>query len=111
VSTEGLKLLSVAEIGATKAYSIGRRGTYKDYVDLYFIIKDGAASLQSLVAMAETKFRNEFNARLFLEQLLFMEDIEDYKIDFLGKRVPPEEILEFFRGEIRMFSLYPDDGF
>jgi len=34
VSFDGLSMLSVREIGATKAYTIGRRGTYKDYVDL-----------------------------------------------------------------------------
>src|ERR1700733_12862036 len=33
-----VRMLSVKEIGATKAYTIGRRGTYKDYVDLYFIV-------------------------------------------------------------------------
>ena len=32
---EHVPLLSVREIAATKAYTIGRRGAYKDYIDLY----------------------------------------------------------------------------
>jgi hypothetical protein len=31
-SENGLALLSIPEIAATKAYTIGRRGSYKDYV-------------------------------------------------------------------------------
>lgn len=35
-----IPLLSVEEIAATKAYAIGRRGNYRDYFDLYTIIKN-----------------------------------------------------------------------
>jgi hypothetical protein len=93
-------MLSVREIGSTKAYSIGRRGTYKDYVDLYFILSGGYATLAEIIHMAEKKFGAEFNSRLFTEQLLFMDDIEDYKIDFLDAHVLPAEIRELFKREI-----------
>jgi hypothetical protein len=84
-----VQALSVSEIGATKAYTIGRRGTYKDYVDLYFILKDKHATLEELVHLADEKYGTGFNSRLFLEQLLFMDDLGDYKIDFLLKPVTP----------------------
>jgi hypothetical protein len=35
---EQVPLLSVRQIAATKAYTIGRRGAYKDYIELYFIL-------------------------------------------------------------------------
>ena len=41
VSIGNLNLLSIPEIAPTKAYSIGRCGTYKDSVDLYFVLKGG----------------------------------------------------------------------
>jgi hypothetical protein len=91
-----VQALSVAEIGATKAYTIGRRGTYKDYVDLYFILKDKHSTLEDLVRLANEKYGSEFNSRLFLEQLLFMDDLGDYKIDFLLEPVTSPEILELF---------------
>ena len=34
IDYNGIKLLGAKEIAATKAYTIGRRGTIKDYVDL-----------------------------------------------------------------------------
>jgi hypothetical protein len=105
VSLDGLRMLSVKEIGATKAYTIGRRGTYKDYVDLYFIVAERHASLEEIIAMAEQKFRHEFNSRLFTEQLLFMDDVLDYQIDFLKLSVTPEAITAFFRDKIRELPL------
>lgn len=105
VPSAGINLLSVTEIAATKAYSIGRRGTYKDYVDLYFIVKDSHASLEEIIQMAEQKFGQAFNSRLFTEQLLFMEDINDYAIDFLVPPVMPANVLEVFRAEIRQLKL------
>jgi hypothetical protein len=52
-------------------------------VDLYFIVAEQHASLEEIIAIAERKFRHEFNSRLFTEQLLFMDDVRDYDIDFL----------------------------
>jgi hypothetical protein len=105
VAAEGVRMLSVKEIGATKAYTIGRRGTYKDYVDLYFIIAENHASLEEIIGIADRKFGNEFNSRLFTEQLLFMDDVQDYTIDFLKVPVAPEGITAFFRDKIRELPL------
>jgi hypothetical protein len=105
VRADGIKMLSIKEIGATKAYTIGRRGTYKDYVDLYFILSGAHATLDEIIQMADRKFTREFNSRLFAEQLLFMDDIRDYAIKFLGSPVKPEQIRDFFIGELRRFSL------
>jgi len=74
---EGLPLLSVREIAATKAYTIGRRGSYKDYVDLYFVLAEGHTTLPEIIANAEKKFGEGFNARLFLEQLVYLGDVQD----------------------------------
>ena len=101
VSVGGLRMLSIREIGATKAYTIGRRGTFKDYVDLYFIIAERHASLEEIIAMAERKFGPDFNSRLFTEQLLFMDDVHDHDIDFLRLPVSPEGITAFFREKIK----------
>lgn len=105
VPVSGIAMLSVPEIGATKAYTIGRRGTFKDYVDLYWIIKEGHASLAEIVCLAEAKFDGDFNSRLFAEQLVFMEDLRDYEIDFLTKPVTAKSILSFFRAEVRRLPL------
>jgi hypothetical protein len=105
VRADGIKMLTAKEIGATKAYTIGRRGTYKDYVDLYFILDGRHASLEEIIAMAERKYGREFNSRLFAEQLLFMDDVNDYAIDFLRLPVEPAAIRASFEEQVRRLSL------
>ena len=94
-------LLSVREIAATKAYTIGRRGSYKDYVDLYFIVSEHHAALSEIIERAEKAFGGDFNSRLFLEQLVFLDDIEDTEIQFLKQPVTPTELVTFFEQNIR----------
>lgn len=61
-------------IGAMKAFAMGQRNKWKDYVDLYFIFQHH--SLQNIVNKAEELFGiGEFNSRLFREQLAYHKDI------------------------------------
>ena len=105
VVLDGIPTLSVKEIAATKAYAIGRRGTFKDYIDLYFIISENYASLKETVDLADKKFAHEFNSRLFLEQLIFMDDISEIEIKFLKDTVSQKTILDFFTEQIKVFPL------
>jgi hypothetical protein len=101
VEEDGLSLLSIQEIAATKAYTIGRRGFYKDYVDLYFVLKGQYASLEEILAIAEKKYGADFNGRLFLEQLVYLDDIHDTEILFLQEPITKDQLAEFFIQEIR----------
>ena len=58
IDYNGIKLMNAKEIAATKAYTVGRRGTIKDYVDLYFIISEKISSLEEIMEMAKIKFGN-----------------------------------------------------
>ncbi|MEW6408172.1 MAG: nucleotidyl transferase AbiEii/AbiGii toxin family protein [Patescibacteria group bacterium] len=70
-------------LAAMKAYTLGRRAKWKDYVDLYFIFKK-YHSINRIIKKAKQIFAGEFNERIFREQLEYFEDI-DYgaKIEFL----------------------------
>jgi len=98
---ENIPLLSVRDITVTKAYTIGRRGSYKDYVDLYFIIAEQHTTLADIVQGAEQKYGADFNSRLFLEQLVYMDDIEDTEIKFLKPSILPGDVRSFFEACIR----------
>src|SRR3989339_1094751 len=82
INYEGLKLLAVTEIAASKAYTIGRRGSFKDYIDLYYVILEEHSDLNEIIAVADKKYGEEFNSRLFLEQLVYFDDIKDDGIIF-----------------------------
>ncbi|MBI3630963.1 MAG: nucleotidyl transferase AbiEii/AbiGii toxin family protein [Candidatus Sungbacteria bacterium] len=102
---EGMRLLSVRELAVTKAYTIGRRGTYKDYVDLYAILAGRHTSLEAIIDLAKQKYLDEFNARLFLEQMIYLDDIEDTDIFFLGMSISKDDIQAFFESCVRDFKL------
>ena len=101
----GIKLLSVPEIATTKAYTVGRRITFKDYVDLYFILKEKLVSLQKIISICKKKYKDEFNERLFLEQLVCLKEVEEVPIEFLKKPVTKEEMAKFFEKEIKKIKL------
>lgn len=101
----GIKLLSIKEIAVSKAYTIGRRGFYKDYVDLYFILSRGYTTLGEIITLAEKKYKDAFHARLFLEQLVYLKDAEDYSIHFLKKQVSKSKVQKFFESEIKKMKL------
>lgn len=105
VEYEGIRLLSVEEIGATKSYVVGRRGDFKDYVDLYYILSEGHSSLDEIIDLAEKKYQNEFNSRLFLEQLVYLEDIEEAQLIFLKKAVTKKELDNFFNKAVKGIRL------
>jgi len=70
-----------------KAYALGRRATLNDYVDLYFVLKEKAGSLEQIIASGERKYGREFDPRLFLEQLIYLKDVEKIEIRFLKERL------------------------
>lgn len=80
---EDIKIPDLAALAAMKAYALGRRAKWKDYIDLLFILKKHG-SIKDITSKGEEIFGKEFNERLFREQLSYFDDI-DYSetIEFL----------------------------
>jgi hypothetical protein len=76
-------LPEIEVLAALKAYALGRRSKWKDYVDLYFIINNGL-NLNKIIKKAKDIFKENFNEKIFRTQLVYFKDI-DYseKIDYL----------------------------
>jgi len=102
---QGIKILPAPEIAAMRAYALGQRATFKDYVDLYFVLKEKVANLKEIISLCEKKYREEFDARLFLEQLVYSEDIEEIEIQFLKEKVDRLKIENFFKKEIKKIKI------
>lgn len=105
INYQGIKILSALEIAAMKAYALGQRANLKDYVDLYFLLREKVSSLEKIISFCERKYGEEFNKRLFLEQLIYSKDIEEIKIQFLKEKVDKLEIEKFFEKEIKKVKL------
>jgi hypothetical protein len=79
-----IKMPSLLTLAAMKAYALGRRVKWKDYVDLYFIINK-YHSIEKIVKRSKSIFKGEFNERIFREQLAYFEDI-DYQEKIIFKK-------------------------
>lgn len=99
---EGIKLPNLLTLAAMKAYALGRRAKWKDYVDLYFIIKK-YHSIEKINQAAKKIFGNEFNEKIFRMQITYFKDISyQEKITFhKGFETSDEKI----KKELMEFSL------
>jgi len=103
---ENIDLLSPKEILATKAYTIGRRGSFKDYVDLYIGLQEKVSTLQEVINLSSKKYAEGFNDRLFLEQLLYLDDVVEDAVNMIQRETPTKEMfLAFFSAEIAALHL------
>lgn len=69
-----IKFPDLLTLSAMKAFALGYRSKWKDYVDLYFILKD-YYSIGEISKRGEEIFGNEFNGRIFREALAYFDDV------------------------------------
>jgi hypothetical protein len=72
---EGLKMPDLLHLAAMKAYALGRRAKWKDYIDLYFILKN-YHSLDEICDVTQRIFGNLFSPKLLRQQLCYYKDID-----------------------------------
>ena len=95
-----IKIPDLLTLAAMKAFALGMRAKWKDYVDLYFIMKNGY-SVEQITAKGRKIFGNEFNEKIFRSQLAYFKDI-DYKEEIeylegfaLNNEKIKQELMEF----------------
>lgn len=83
-------------LAAMKAFALGGRGKWKDYVDLYFILKHHYPA-KEIVKKANELFAGVFNPGLFLKQICYFKDIRyDEPVQFMpGFEISNEEVKAF----------------
>jgi len=91
-----IKVPDLLTLAAMKAFALGRRAKYKDYVDLYFIIKYHYP-VQEISVKAKLIFKEFFIEKQFIAQLGYFKGINySEEITFLIPNPPTEtEVQEF----------------
>lgn len=102
---QNVQIATIREIAAMKAFSLGRRLSYKDYVDWYFLLKERHITIDAAISLAQKKYGNEFNDRLFVSQLLSIDDVKEQKIDFLRDEANLAIIKKFLKKTVKEFAL------
>ena len=91
----GLSMPSLLSLAAMKAYALGGRAKWKDYVDLYFIMKDHY-SIKEIIKKADELFGSSFNGRFFRQQLSYFDDINyTEKVEYVSEPLEDEIIKAF----------------
>jgi len=86
---------ALLDLAAMKAFTLVGRAKWKDYVDMYYILKDHY-DVQHISSRAREIFGQVFNEKLFREQVCYFDDI-DYseKVEYLGNAPGDEAIKQF----------------
>jgi len=91
-----ITLPDLIDLAALKAYALGRRAKWKDYVDLYFILKN-SITIKQISEKANEIFKELFSIKIFKQQLCYFKDI-DYSEEVIymnNHYISNEEIKEF----------------
>jgi len=93
---KAITIPDLLDLAAMKAFALGRRSKWKDYVDLYFIIKDHYA-VNIISNRAVQIFGEMFSEKLFRGQLSYFTGISfEEQVEFMpGFDVPENLIKEF----------------
>ena len=94
-TSENFSIPSLLSLAAMKAFALGRRAKWKDYVDMYFILKYHF-SIEEISLESIKIFDNQFAEKLFRQQLAFHKDIDfSETVEFINNPVSESEIMEF----------------
>ena len=88
-----IHLPDLLTLAAMKAFALGKRAKWKDYVDLYFLIK--TLDLANILKTSISIFGTEFNEKLFRVQLGYFKDI-DYseQVEYMPTFDTSEDIIK-----------------
>lgn len=103
ISISSIPFSSIEDIAADKAHTVGRRAIWRDYVDIFYLLKNNYIDIQTIIDLAKKKFKGEFVVTQFLEQLRYFEDVNIVPIDFTKKKYSPLEIKSFLEQSVETY--------
>ena len=99
-----LFLFDYRDITLDKAHTIGRRATWRDYFDLFYILKNKMYSIDEIKINAKKKFGVEFSFEHFLSQLTYYDDLTEFNLKFVDRIYSQEDIKNYLTQEVENFT-------
>lgn len=103
IKTSSIQLATIEDIATDKAHTIGHRGAWRDYVDVFILLKNKRIQLKQLIKLAQQKFGSEFAPHLFLQQLTYYKDLPNYAIEFITDSYSDDEIKKFLVETVKTY--------
>jgi len=102
---KALKFPDLLTLAAMKAFALGRRAKWKDYVDLYFILKFHF-TLKEVSQKANEIFKDEFIEKQFIAQLGYFSGINyAEEVTYLIPNPPTEQEIQSFLIDVSVSGL------
>ncbi|NCN22127.1 nucleotidyl transferase AbiEii/AbiGii toxin family protein [Candidatus Falkowbacteria bacterium] len=96
----GVYLADPKDIAAMKLAAIMDRGTKKDFIDLFFLNKNGV-SIEQAFGHYDKKYKSlANNIYSLVKSLSYFEDAEKLEMPEMIEKINWEEVKEFFRKEV-----------
>lgn len=102
ITSEYLNIYSIKDIAAMKLRAIQNRATTKDYVDLYYMIKD--IWLSRVLESFMDKFWPVVTESYLLKSLIYFDDILDEQIVLKDKKLNFEKVKQEIKNEVLAYS-------
>lgn len=103
-----IKIASLEDIALMKIAAIIGRGNKKDFIDLYFILKEGGISLAELLRISQKKFSHVRDVAIqALQALVYFADAETESCHGslrLTKQIEWQKIKSFFVSEVTKYG-------
>lgn len=94
------------DIAAMKIAALSDRGTKRDFVDLYVMVKDGGISIDEAIQYYGKKFGTlESNKIHIMKSLTYFEDAESQNMPRMVKNVKWGEVKKFFKHSAKSIYL------
>jgi len=79
-----------------------KKTLFKKVEEIFSKLKDHHVLLSEIIDLAQKKYGNLFNDRLFLEQLVYLDDIEEVEVKMIDQSAPSKnELLKLFSQKIK----------
>lgn len=72
---DGIKMPDLLTLAAMKFYALGRRAKWKDYIDIYFLLKYHF-SIKDISTKAKEIFKDGYSEKLARQQMVYFEGID-----------------------------------
>ncbi len=104
VSWKNIKVSSIVDIACTKLQTIGMRGSKKDFIDLFFILK--IYSLEVLLEKLKEKYQKvDYSTTHILKSLVYFVDAENQPMSRIHQAIDWEKIKEKIVQAVRSLNI------
>lgn len=104
VDWEGIQISSVSDIASTKLQTVGMRGSKKDFVDIFFLLK--RYTLGELLAFVQKKYAaSDYSETHILKSLVYFADAEGQPMPRMHQDVSWEEVIQSMITSVRSIPI------